>query len=61
MENATEIAGTTEEQTLVQTTYGDLKPGQLYRLPGGNHWYRRSKTARVTDAMRSRPVETLIN
>jgi hypothetical protein len=59
MENSMEFEGVTEDQPVIQTTYGSLRPGQLYRLPGGHHWYRRSKTARVTEAMRSRLVETL--
>jgi len=45
-------------EKLVQTTYGELKPGQAYRLPGNSHWYHRSKNARLTDEMKERVVET---
>lgn len=44
---------------LVQTTYGALKPGQAYRLPGNSHWYHRMNNARLTDEMKERVVETL--
>ena len=43
-------------ERLVQTTYGELEPGQAYRLPGNSHWYRRSKNGRLTDEMREREV-----
>lgn len=39
------------------TTYGELKEGQAYRLPGGDRWYARKKNLRLTDEMREREVE----
>lgn len=43
----------------IETTYGALKPGQAYRLPGNEHWYHRAKNARLTDEMSERTVEVL--
>jgi hypothetical protein len=42
---------------IVETTYGELRPGQAYRLPGGSRWFRRSANARLTESMLSRVVE----
>lgn len=50
-----ETSEITEENCIV-TTYGALKPGQAYRLPGNSHWYHRSKNGRLTDEMREREV-----
>lgn len=54
MESADKI-----EENCIVTTYGALKPGQSYRLPGNAHWYHRGKNARLTEEMRERVVETL--
>jgi len=52
-----ETSDITEENYIV-TTYGALKPGQAYKLPGNSHWYHRSKNGRLTDEMRERVVVT---
>lgn len=43
----------------IETTYGSLRPGQAYRLPGNERWYHRSKNGRLTEEMCERTVETL--
>ena len=47
------------EMDIIETTYGALKPGQAYRLPGNEHWYHRAKNGRLTDEMSERTVEVL--
>ncbi|HET9096656.1 MAG TPA: hypothetical protein VFN37_08345 [Candidatus Baltobacteraceae bacterium] len=43
----------------IETTYGALKPGQAYRLPGNERWYHRVKNNRLTDEMCEQEVEAL--
>jgi hypothetical protein len=52
-------AVTTASNDLVLTTYGRLRPGQAYRIPGNERWYHRSKNARPSEQTSERVVETI--
>jgi len=47
------------KEIVILTTYGSLRPGARYRLPGGKRWNCRSQSALVTPAMNSRLVEVI--